>query len=178
MKSLLLSGILFLALPLFQGLNGEISANGGSPADSAAVYETVYDAIADTVFTVNVDMAYPMTGRSVNLTSGYSISVDKDRIVSYLPYFGRAYSVPYGGGDGLVFEAEISEYSCTDGKKGQKLLVFGAKTDEDSFTFHLTVFPDGTASLSVTSINRQSISYSGEVIPASEKTRKNRKKIW
>ena len=134
--------------------------------------------IADRHFKIDVSMAYPMSGNSIPLTSPYSLELKQDSADVFLPYFGRAYSVPYGGGDGLVFEAEISEYSCTDGKKGQKLLVFGAKTDEDSFTFHLTVFPDGTASLSVTSINRQSISYSGEVIPASEKTRKNRKKIW
>ena len=50
---------------------------------------------------IDVDRAVPMAGRSVNLTSPYSLEIHGDSILSYLPYFGRAYSAPYGGGEGL-----------------------------------------------------------------------------
>ena len=51
-------------------------------------------------FTIEVDRALPMGGRSVNLTTPYSLEMRGDSAISYLPYFGRAYSLPYGGGDG------------------------------------------------------------------------------
>ena len=40
---------------------------------------------------IDVDRAVPMAGRSVNLTSPYSLEIHGDSILSYLPYFGRAY---------------------------------------------------------------------------------------
>ena len=51
-------------------------------------------------FTIDVNRAIPMGGRSLNLTSPYSLEMRGDSAISYLPYFGRAYSAPYGGGDG------------------------------------------------------------------------------
>ena len=51
-------------------------------------------------FTIDVNRAIPMGGRSLNLTSPYSLEMRGDSVISYLPYFGRAYSAPYGGGDG------------------------------------------------------------------------------
>ena len=45
-------------------------------------------------FTIEVDRALPMGGRSVNLTTPYSLEVRGDSAISYLPYFGRAYSLP------------------------------------------------------------------------------------
>src|SRR5882672_9273272 len=38
--------------------------------------------------------ATPMSGRNRQLTSDYDLKVTKDQVVSYLPYFGRAYSAP------------------------------------------------------------------------------------
>ena len=48
-------------------------------------------------FTIDVDRALPMGGRTVNLTTPYSFEMRGDSAISYLPYFGRAYSLPYGG---------------------------------------------------------------------------------
>ena len=36
----------------------------------------------------------PLRGRSRILTSSYDVRVNNDSLVSYLPYFGRAYSAP------------------------------------------------------------------------------------
>ena len=42
-----------------------------------------------------------MKGGSKHLTSDYSLEIRNDSVYSYLPYFGVAYNVPYGGGKGL-----------------------------------------------------------------------------
>ena len=116
-------------------------------------------------FTIDVDRALPMGGRTVNLTTPYSFEMRGDSAISYLPYFGRAYSLPYGGGDGLRFEESITDYQSTFGKKGTARIKFVTRTKEDTFRFDVQVFSNGSAIISVTPTNRQSITYQGEVAP-------------
>ena len=63
----------------------------------------------------------PMKGGSKHLTSDYSLEIRNDSVYSYLPYFGVAYNVPYGGGKGLNFSAPLSEYTSTYSKKREML---------------------------------------------------------
>lgn len=116
-------------------------------------------------FTIDVDRALPMGGRTVNLTTPYSFEMRGDSAISYLPYFGRAYSLPYGGGDGLRFEESITDYQSTFEKKGTARIKFVTRTKEDTFRFDVQVFSNGSAIISVTPTNRQSITYQGEVAP-------------
>ena len=119
-------------------------------------------------FTVDVNRAIPMGGRSLNLTSPYSLEMRGDSVISYLPYFGRAYSAPYGGGDGLRFEESITDYQSTFDKKGTARIKFVARTKEDTFRFDVQVFSNGSAIISVTPTNRQNITYQGELAPKKE----------
>ena len=119
-------------------------------------------------FTVDVNRAIPMGGRSLNLTSPYSLEMRGDSVISYLPYFGRAYSAPYGGGDGLRFEESITDYQSTFDKKGTARIKFVARTKEDTFRFDMQVFSNGSAIISVTPTNRQNITYQGELAPKKE----------
>ena len=59
-------------------------------------------------FTIEVDRALPMGGRTVHLTTPYSLEMRGDSAISYLPYFGRAYSLPYGGGTGCVLKNQFT----------------------------------------------------------------------
>lgn len=119
-------------------------------------------------FTIEVDRALPMGGRSVNLTTPYSLEMRGDSAISYLPYFGRAYSLPYGGGDGMRFEESITDYQSTFDKKGTARIKFVARTKEDTFHFDVKVFSNASATIGVTSANRQNITYQGELAPKKE----------
>ena len=68
-------------------------------------------------YKINVNRALPARGRSVTLTSPYSVEIRNDSVISYLPYYGRAYSIPYGGGEGLNFKAPLTDYKLEWGKK-------------------------------------------------------------
>lgn len=120
-------------------------------------------------FTIDVDRALPMGGRTVNLTSPYSLEMRGDSAISYLPYFGRAYSLPYGGGDGLRFEESITDYQSTFNKKGTARIKFVARTKEDTFRFDVQVFSNGSSIINVTPTNRQQITYQGELAPKKKK---------
>ncbi|MEG1545290.1 MAG: DUF4251 domain-containing protein [Tannerellaceae bacterium] len=125
--------------------------------------QMVKEQIENGRFKVDVDRAMPMQGRPVNLTSSYSLEVRGDSVISYLPYFGRAYSAPYGGGDGMRFEALLTDYSCTYAKKGVAQIKFRTKTKEDTYDFRMQIYPNGSSTLNVTPVNKQAISYTGEL---------------
>lgn len=129
----------------------------------------VKEVIESKQFTINVDRALPMGGRSVNLTTSYSLEMRGDSAISYLPYFGRAYTAPYGGGNGMRFEKEVADYQCTYNKKGVAKIQFVARTDEDTYRFAIQVYPNGSASINVTPVNKQSITYQGELVSGKAK---------
>ncbi|WP_106831051.1 DUF4251 domain-containing protein [Parabacteroides pacaensis] len=114
-------------------------------------------------YTIEVDRAIPMRGPSRHLTSPYTLEIKGDSVISYLPYFGEAYSVPYGGGKGLIFEAPITDYKLSFNKKGLAKIKFKTYSGEDTFTYTIEVFPNGSASINVLAMNRQGISFYGEL---------------
>ena len=73
--------------------------------------QAVREAVDAKAYKINVDRVMPMKGGSKHLTSDYSLEIRNDSVYSYLPYFGVAYNVPYGGGKGLNFSAPLSEYT-------------------------------------------------------------------
>lgn len=115
-------------------------------------------------YSIEVDRAIPMSGPSKNLTSRYTLELKGDSVASYLPYFGQAYSLPYGGGKGLIFDAPVSDYTLKFDKKGRATVKFKSRTGEDNFTYLLQVYPNGSATVHVTPVNRQSITFYGELM--------------
>lgn len=113
-------------------------------------------------YKINVNRALPARGRSVTLTSPYSVEIRNDSVISYLPYYGRAYSIPYGGGEGLNFKAPLTDYKLWDKKETAKIK-FSARSEEDKFDFNIDVFSNGSSTIFVNMQNRQSISFQGEL---------------
>ena len=131
--------------------------------------EAVKKLIESENYKIDVNAAMPMRGRSIPLTSSYSLEIRNDSVISYLPYYGRAYSIPYGGGDGLNFKAVLKEYSMEMDKKGNAVIEFIARNPEDRYEYRVKVFPNGSASIDVNMQNRQSISFQGELYIKEEK---------
>ena len=120
-------------------------------------------------YKIDVNRALPARGRSITLTSPYSVEIRNDSVISNLPYYGRAYSIPYGGGEGLNFKAPITDYQLDRDKKGTAKIKFSARSREDKFDFNIDVFSNGSATIFVNMQNRQSISFIGEVDMPEEK---------
>ena len=131
--------------------------------------EAVKKLIESENYKIDVNTAMPMRGRSIPLTSSNSLEIRNDSVISYLPYYGRAYSIPYGGGDGLNFKAVLKEYSMEMDKKGNAVIEFIARNPEDRYEYRVKVFPNGSASIDVNMQNRQSISFQGELYIKEEK---------
>lgn len=122
----------------------------------------VQKALLDRNYTISVQSAHPSSGAPINLSSPYSLKVKGDTVVSYLPFFGRAYSLPYGGGKGLNFTGKVISYETSRNKKEYNIKM-GVDSDEDQYTYYIDVYENGRAVMLVTSRNRSNITFYGEM---------------
>ena len=114
-------------------------------------------------YEIEVNRALPMGAPSITLTYDYSLKIKNDSVYSYLPYYGRAYSIPYGGGKGLNFRAPLKKYEMKIDRKGRINIRFETQNSEDHFKFIINIYDNGSANIDVNMQNRQSISYYGDL---------------
>jgi len=115
-------------------------------------------------FIFHAQTAMPSSGPTKQLTSEYDVRLSKNAFVSHLPYFGRAYSAPYGSGDGgFNFTSKDFTYSSKTRKKGGWEITIKPKDVTDVREFLLTVSENGYGTLQAMSNNRRPISFSGYV---------------
>lgn len=132
-------------------------------AEAARIESAVRDSLDARKFTISVTRMHPRRGQSKALSSPYSLRVDSGRVYSYLPYAGVAYSVPYGGGKALNFDADILEYREDQPRPDRRVIIFSTDNGEDILIYTVTVFVNGKADIDVRARNREGIGFSGEV---------------
>lgn len=155
------SWLLFFSLATF--LLSGCATSEEKAAQMAELSANVTNALNNRVFKIAIDRMYPMRGSSRNVSYGYSLEVRNDTLISYLPYFGRAYNVPYGGGKGLNFTAPIGSYQEYMKRNGQRHIEIGLTNDEDTYFYTIEVFDNGNSSVEVRARQRERISYSGNL---------------
>ena len=131
-------------------------------ADKAQIEQSVQDNLSAKDYTILVQLMIPPIG-AARAVSNYSVQVSGDTLVSYLPYLGRAYNLPYGGGKGLDFTAKIGHYHEQILQDGNHNIIINLSNGEDVFVYNFNISPSGSAFLTVSSRNRQTISYTGEM---------------
>jgi len=119
--------------------------------------------LKDRNFVYHPTQANPMSGSTVQLDFSFSAKVQGDTLNSYMPYYGRAYSVEYGSQKGpFDFTLPIKDYTFKKDKNGF-MVKFEVKNGQDNIKYNFNISENGYASLTVTSTNRQSISYYGTI---------------
>ncbi|MNF38562.1 hypothetical protein D3C84_195140 [compost metagenome] len=115
-------------------------------------------------FVFIADKALPQGYKTIDLTTNPNyVKFQPDFIKSEMPFFGRAYSGSgYGGDGGLDFEGKPEEFTIEKGKNSYKVKAV-VKGDNDTYTLLLSVFFEGSASLTINSSKRSTISYNGEI---------------
>jgi len=154
----------FLTVMMMVLTLGFVSSCASSKSNAVSKSEraqAVKKQIEDRQYTIEVNRALPMGGRARELTPTYALSIKGDTINSYLPYFGVAYSVPYGGGQGLIFEAPITDYTVIFDAKGTANITVRTRSKEDNFVYQIKIFENGSTTIHVTPTNRQAITYHG-----------------
>lgn len=160
----LLTGFLLVAgLWAVQGCGvlSETPAEKAARLAKTAAY--VRQAVQAEEFKVEITQMIPMRG-TVQQVSPFSLTLKDGVLNSHLPYVGRAWEVPYGGGHALNFEFPIQEYRLISEQEGVYTVRILVKTDEDTHVYTLNLTDEGYASLVVQSRNREPVSYNGMVV--------------
>ncbi|EHQ27166.1 DUF4251 domain-containing protein [Mucilaginibacter paludis] len=114
-------------------------------------------------YVFKAEFAQPMRGGSRYITPDYDLTVSKDSLVAYLPYFGRAYIAPINPQDGgVMFTTTQFDYNMAE-KKNSWEIVFNTRNAKDVQKMYLSVGKDGYATLQITSNSRDPISFRGYV---------------
>lgn len=118
------------------------------------------------VFVADYVIPNSMPGRS--LTASYDVTVTPDKLAVWLPYFGRAYAAPRDPSEGGV-KLTTTDFTnkVVNKKKNWEITLTPKHSNssgaDDVRDMVLTVAEDGYASLRVTSLNRQPISFNGHI---------------
>lgn len=117
--------------------------------------------------------ALPQGFRDMDLTTNPNfIEFKPDFIKSEMPFFGRGYSgIGYGGDDGLKFDGVPKEFTIEKTKKTYEIKA-SVRGEQDVFRIMLSVFFDGSATLTINSNNRSAISYYGTIFKIEKKEEK------
>lgn len=99
-----------------------------------------------------------------NLQSTYEVEFDSLRVKANLPYYGRAYNVPYGGSGGIKFDLTAKKMEKKWNEKKKLYTITAELSDrDDSYQLDLTTGLDGFADLKITLVNRTWISFFGTI---------------
>jgi len=125
--------------------------------------EEVKNLVENKTFTFIPTHAMPLGGGSIQLSYTFEAEVRGDSIFSYLPFYGVAYHVKYGGRNSpFDFELPIENYEMEKVENGYRVkLEVKNKMDYITYSFHISQL--GYSTLNVTSTNRQAISYYGRI---------------
>jgi hypothetical protein len=161
-----LFGILAIGL-LSLGTTFSQAAKIDKKAAKAAEVKT---AITSNSYVFKANYVIPMTLNAGPLNSNnYDVTVNDGKLEVYLPYFGRAYTTPRNPNEGgIKLKTSDYDYTSVANKKGGWDITIKPKkttiqTVDDVQLMKLTVGKDGYATMYITSINRQPITFNGYI---------------
>ena len=115
-------------------------------------------------FVFEADRVNPLRGRTRYLTSSYDVTVKKDSLESFLPYFGRAYQAPMDPSKGGIqfISADFSYNVEAKGDNGWDVVIKPEDYNEVQ-EMRFSIFGNGSASLNVTSTHKDPITFTGHI---------------
>lgn len=155
---MLLAGLLFFAA------TADLAAQSKDAATNKRIVE-------ERNFVFVAQQASSARGRIVPLTAGYDFTVTSDTVIAYLPFFGRAFTAPYGGEGGIQFTSTSFNYDVTE-KKNRWEVSIKPNDASNIQQIYIDVSSSGYASMRVTSVNRTQMNFTGYIVEGKEKTKK------
>lgn len=130
----------------------------------------VKDMVESKNFVFEAQTALPLRGSIRQLTTEYDLKVTPTAIVSDLPYFGRAFVAPMNPTQSpLQFTSAKFDYATTPRKNGGWEIVIKPTDHPGVQSMTLTISTAGYSTLQVTNLNRDPISFNGEIVAPKKK---------
>ena len=169
MKTNILMTIAFLIFVLTRGYS-QNTDKGIKAADKAEkkleLAKLIENLVDSKQFIFVATRALPMGGASIDLTTNSNyVKFDPDYIDSYMPFFGQAYSVDYRNDTGMKFEGKPELFTIKRLKKNRGYdILTKVSLARDTYDLRLEVGLEGNSTLTISSFNRSTISYVGQIV--------------
>lgn len=125
---------------------------------------TLKNLLASKSFVFKAQSAWPLQGTVIQLTPGFDMKLLNDSINTYLPYFGRSFQSGYANtSNGISFTSTKFDYKLKEKEKGGWELVIKPNDAKEVTQLIYAISNNGYATLQVTSLNRQAISFYGVI---------------
>ncbi len=163
MKNLLFINILLVLFVVSSSAQTSKSRKESRTEKQEQKKEDIKNLLENRTFVFTPTHAMPLGGGSIYLNHSFDAEVKGDTLISYLPFFGVAYRVDYGGRDGAFdFTQPLEKFELQEDNKGYRINL-EVKNKMDYLTYNFQISELGYATLSITSTNRQAISYYGHI---------------
>jgi hypothetical protein len=156
---------LYGTLLFFSALFLQACGSARSAAEKEQRAADIRKAVEMSDFIFKATYAYPTGYRSVYLSPYYEVKVSPDTVRAYLPFYGRAYRAPMDPREGgYHFTSTDFTYKFTPGdRKGNWIAEVTFLDLDRPVTFRFDIWEDGNARLNVNDMNRQPISFQGDI---------------
>ncbi|MBN1926422.1 MAG: DUF4251 domain-containing protein [Prolixibacteraceae bacterium] len=161
MKTIAVISLLLVSIPFYaQNTKKELKE-----ARKAEEFKQMKEIIEARDFMFVADYALPTSGSSISLTTNPNhLTFSGDSVYCDMPFFGRAYQVDFDFDAGIDFSGIPHFFDVTENERRNKILVrFKIRGDFDLFNCSLTITGVESATLTINSNNRASISYWGKI---------------
>lgn len=187
MRQMTRSGSVLQWLGVFMLMVVFNACGSGKEVVSEAQREAVRQMVESREFEFKGQWAMPLSGNDMNalwragllppgdtpnridLSSNPNfLKLNKDEVSAYLPFYGtQQFNVSLNSQDQAIqFEEELSDLQVTYNKeKDMYDMRFSASKGTNGYVVFLTVFPNATATLRISSSSRNNISYQGRIKP-------------
>ena len=166
MKTLYLF-LLWLPLAIVQPVTAQKSSKAAKAAQEEKAFREIQTLVNRKQFQIKIDRVYPQSGHDVSRFNPNGKITIKDSIAEgHLPFFGRAYNLPYGEGGGIEFNAPMKDQGIQITEKRKKKFIsfhFFVPDQNDVYQINIDIVSNGGCSINLTSNNRAHISYSGTI---------------
>ena len=159
--------LIFISL-LFSILSLSVSAQKAAQLEQE--FQQTRQLIESNHFQFELNRVYPQGGQDLSRFNPRGKFVITDSVAKgTLPFFGRAYSLPYGEGGGIEFDGVMKDQSL----KIEHIYRFSITAKNDTYQISMEISGGGNCSVNLNSNNRAQISYSGTVSPVKDETGKS-----
>ena len=139
-----------------------------SKAQSELQYAAIKSLLDSREYKFQADRVLPASGGSITAVNLLNfITLNENEVDGLLPYFGEIRSGNgYGDNGTLQFKGEIENYKVLyKDKKNTVIITFIARNKSERFDITLFAYEEGWAKAVVRSMDRNTISYQGRILP-------------
>ena len=135
-----------------------------SYAQSGKRKTTIKQLVKTQKFVFVAETALPMSGGSIQLISPYEVKLSDSSLSCELPYFGTTFTAPINSGTSpLSFTSSDFDYEVEETGTGNFEISITINDPRDPDEMNFSITDSGRGRLTVTSMNRQAITFNGYI---------------